>query len=88
MRQETRMRAQLAAMVFLMTNAVVFGAGLVTVLSVPELNGNAGLWIAVVVVASFVLSAPISWAIAPRLRLRYWKQRAAEHPRAAASQHG
>ena len=57
--------------------------GLVAVLSVPALNGNTGLWIVAVVIASFLLAAPASWLIAPRLRLRYWKQREAEHRHAA-----
>lgn len=88
MRAETKMQAQLAAMVFMMTNAVVFGVGLVAVLSVPALNGNTGLWIAAVVIASFLLAAPASWLIAPRLRLRYWKRKAADHHHADAAPHG
>jgi hypothetical protein len=27
------------------------------------------------VVASFAISAPLSWLIAPRLRARYWRKR-------------
>jgi hypothetical protein len=26
-----------------------------------------------VVIASFIVSAPLSWIIAPRLRARYWR---------------
>lgn len=78
MRAQFKMQAQLATLVFMMTNAVVFGVGVITVLSIPATEANAGPWIVGIVVASVVLSAPISWLIAPRLRLRYWKQRAVE----------
>jgi len=80
MSAETKTRAQIAALVFLMTNAVLFGAGLITVLTVPSLNENAGPWIALVVAASFILAAPISWIVAPRLRARYWRHRASVTP--------
>lgn len=83
MRAETKMQAQLAALVFMMTNAVLFGAGIIAVLTIPGLHDQAGPWIAGVVVVSVVLSAPISWLIAPRLRLRYWKRRDAGQRHAA-----
>jgi len=82
------MRLQLAVMVFMMTNAVLFGLGIVAVLSIPESNGDAGPWIATVVIASVAVAAPFSWLIAPRLRLRYWKNKEAEHQHAAGQQHG
>lgn len=68
-------RTQIAALVFSMTNAVLFGAGLIVVLKVPQLNANAGIWIACVVAASLIVAAPFSWLIAPRLRARYWRGR-------------
>jgi len=54
-----------------MTNAVIFGAAINTVLNVPALSTNAYFWIPVVVVASLILAAPIAWLIAPRLQARY-----------------
>ena len=54
-----------------MTNAVIFGAAIITVLNVPALSANAYIWIPVVVVASLVLAAPFAWLIAPRLQARY-----------------
>lgn len=80
MTQEGTTRLQIAALVFTMTNAVLFGAGLITVLAVPALSAHAGLGIALVVAASFIFAAPISWFIAPRLRARYWRRRAATDP--------
>jgi len=66
-------RFQIAAMIFMMVNAVVFCAGIVPVLMIPALANNAFEMIPAVVIASFILSAPLSWFIAPRLRARYWR---------------
>ena len=74
MRRETRTRAGIAALVYAMTNAVVFGAGLITVMTVPALRAHAAIGIPVVVAASLVLAAPLAWWLAPRLRARYWRK--------------
>jgi multidrug efflux pump subunit AcrB len=66
-------RLQIAAMVFMMANAVVFGVGIVPVLMIPSLANNAFETIPAVVIASFLVSAPLSRVIAPRLRARYWR---------------
>jgi len=80
MTRETATRAQIAALVYLMTNGVLFGAGVILVLTWSALNADAGLWISVVVAVSIVLAAPIAWWIAPRMRSRYWRRRmAADH---------
>jgi hypothetical protein len=70
-------RLQIAALVFLMVNAIVFGVGIVTVLMAPALAIHAGRLIPAVIVASFVISAPLSWFIAPRLTARYSRQHSA-----------
>ncbi len=67
-------RFQIAGLVYMMANAVVFGVGLVTVLLVPALSQLAFEMIPAVVIASFVISAPVAWMIAPRLRARYWRE--------------
>jgi hypothetical protein len=66
-------RLQIAAMVFMMVNAVAFGIGIVPVLLIPSLANNAFEAIPAVALASFTVSAPISWFLAPRLRARYWR---------------
>lgn len=76
MHRETKTRAAIAALIYSMTNAVLFGAGLIIVLTVPALSAAAAVWIPAVVAASFILAAPIAWVIAPRLRARYWQRRA------------
>ncbi len=81
MHRETKTRAGIAALIYSMTNAVIFGAGLITVLLLPSLRGEGMISIPAVVVASLILAAPIAWLIAPRLRARYWRRRTAQHPR-------
>lgn len=72
-------RFQIAALLSLMVNAVIFGIGAITVLSVPSLAENAKFWLPVSVAASIVLSPGISWVLAPRLRNRYWQKRQASN---------
>ena len=74
MQGETKTRAGIALLIYSMTNAVIFGASLITVLSLPDLRDQGMVWIPVVVVASLILAAPIAWLVAPRLRVRYWQQ--------------
>src|SRR6188768_3013406 len=49
-----RNRLRIAVLIYSMTNAVVFGAGLITVLNVSALSKNADIWIPVVVVGSLI----------------------------------
>jgi hypothetical protein len=68
-------RFRVAALIFSMTNAVIFGAGLITVLLIPSLAAYATEWIPVVVLGSFLLAAPVAWMLAPRLRARHERRR-------------
>ena len=69
-----RNRRRIAILIYSMVNAVLFGTGLLIVLLMPPLNAHLGLWIPMVVIASFVLAAPIAWLVAPRLQARYDRQ--------------
>jgi hypothetical protein len=82
MTDETWIRVQIAALIYSMTNSVLFGVGLVVVLTLPVLNADAGFWISVLVGTSLVLAAPIAWWMAPRLRARYWRRRTVARTRA------
>ncbi|MBB4063984.1 hypothetical protein [Gellertiella hungarica] len=62
----------LRIIVSMQLNAVLFGAGAITVLSVPALAERAALLLPLVVVASFGLAPFLSKAFFPRLRLRNW----------------
>jgi hypothetical protein len=73
-------RLAIAALCFLMVNAVLFGTGLITIVSFPALYARAKDLLPLVVVASFVIAAPIAWFIAPRLRARYGRERQSREP--------
>ncbi|WP_343314264.1 hypothetical protein AAIB41_03675 [Brucella sp. BE17] len=68
-------RFQITALLSLMVNAVVFGVGAITVLSIPSLAEKAAYLLPVTVGISVVTSPFIAWFIAPRLRNRYWQKR-------------
>lgn len=65
-------RARISLLIYGMVEAVLFGVGVVAVLSFPSLQESWKYLLPGVIVASFVLAAPIAWMIAPRLRARYW----------------
>jgi hypothetical protein len=73
MTRETATRARITALIYSMTNGVLFGVGIILVLTLPALSANSGFWISVVVGVSVILALPIAWWIAPRLRARYWR---------------
>ena len=62
---------RLAVLIYGMTNAVLFGVGIVPVLSIPSLNERAWTLIPIVVVVSLVLAWPIALWVTPRLRARF-----------------
>jgi hypothetical protein len=83
MQSETKTRLRIAALIYSMTNAVIFGAGIITVLNVPGLRSNAWIWIPVMVAASLVLAALAAWLIAPRLRAHYRRRGSGRAPLSA-----
>lgn len=70
-------RLQIAAMVFMMVQAVLFGAGMVVILLTP-IQSDAMEAIPTMIAISVVASAAIAWLISPRLRQRYWRARGAD----------
>ena len=68
-------RFQIASLVYMMTNAVLFGIGIVAVMTIPSLRHHAFDWVWLAVAASFIVAAPVAWVIAPRLRARHWRGR-------------
>jgi len=73
MDNNSRARLRVAALIYCMVNAVVFGVGLIAVVSVPALMFHAFFWIPAVVAGSFVASAPLAWFIAPWMMMRFMK---------------
>ena len=71
MNSDSQARMRVAALIYLIVNAVVFGVGLISVLMTPTLAQHAFFWIPAIIVTSFVLSAPLSWFIAPFMMMRF-----------------
>ena len=70
-------RLQIAALVFMNVQAVLFGAGMLVILLTP-IQSDAMAAIPTMVAVSIVASAVIAWLMAPRLRQRYWRARGAD----------
>jgi hypothetical protein len=70
-------RIQIAAVIYMMVQAVSFGIGTVAVLATPLKDHEMALmpW---VVIVSAAVSIPMAWFIAPRLRARYWNGRSGD----------
>jgi hypothetical protein len=64
----------IAGVIYMMVQAVMFGVGIVLVLATP-LQGLAMKLLPVVVIVSAIASIPISWWMAPRLQVRFWRAR-------------
>ena len=79
MNNDTIARLRVAAIIYAMVSAVVFGIGLIAVLLIPALVQHAFFWIPSVVVGSFALSAPLSWFIAPLMMQRFVRARELHH---------
>jgi len=73
MDNDNRARLRVAALIYCMVNAVVFGIGVLLVVSIPALMSHAFFWIPALVISSFVISAPLSWFIAPWMMMRFIK---------------
>jgi hypothetical protein len=67
-------RLMIAAMIYMMVQAVTFGVGLLIVLLTP-LQDHAMQALPWMIVITLLISAPLAWALAPRLTARYWAHR-------------
>jgi hypothetical protein len=65
-------------MMFMMTQAVLFGAGMLAILLSP-LRDQASFYIPLMIATTMIVAAVISWTMAPRLRLKYWRDRGVDH---------
>jgi len=67
-------RLMIAAMIYMMVQAVAFGVGLLTILLTP-LQDHAMQTLPWMIGLTVLISMPIAWIIAPRLTERYWAHR-------------
>lgn len=70
-------RTAITLLIYGMVQAVIFGAGLLTLLWSP-LKSDSGVLIATIVVFSLVLAAPAAWMITPMMRSRHQRKMAAD----------
>ena len=71
MNNDSRARLRVAALIYCIVNAAVFGVGMIAVLSIPALMSHAFFWVPAVVASSFLISAPLAWFIAPWMMMRF-----------------
>ena len=77
-RRRSVARLQIAAMVFLMVQAILFGAGMVAILLSP-LRDQVSFYMPILIVMTMIVAAVIAWEIAPMVRSRYWRDRGVDH---------
>ena len=75
MNKDVKARLMVAALIYAIVNAVVFGVGMIVVLITPALAQHAFFWVAAVILSSFVISAPLAWFIAPQMMERFMQAR-------------
>ncbi|CAN5395660.1 hypothetical protein BH10PSE10_BH10PSE10_11470 [soil metagenome] len=68
-------RTRLSWLIFGMTNAVLFGAGLVAVLTIKSWSDHAAVLIPCVIIVSFALAFPVAWRLVPWMRARFEPRR-------------
>ena len=73
--ENIRTETYLTAITSMLVNAVLFGIGVVAILSIPQLNEQAKFLLPAWTVLSLVTAPFIARRIAPRMRLRYWQDR-------------
>ena len=69
-------RLRVTGLIYCVVIAVIFGAGVIVILSIPALD--AFFWIPAAVASSFVISAPLAWFIAPWMTMRFIRERSTQ----------
>ncbi|MCW2273826.1 hypothetical protein M2321_001400 [Rhodoblastus acidophilus] len=72
-------RAAIAILIYMMVQAVAFGAGVILVLATP-LASIAMTLMPYVVATTLIASAPLAWWIAPLVRARHERKLNAQDP--------
>lgn len=77
--EKIRTETYLTVIASMMVNAVVFGVGAIAILSIPAIGQYVKFLLPAWIVMSFVVTPFIAFKIAPRMRLRYWRDRDRVH---------
>ena len=75
MTREIGTRTQIALLLYSALNVALFTAGVYVVMLNPSLTDEAGFWIAVIVAASLLITAPFAWCMASCLCGNRWRDK-------------
>jgi len=75
MAREFGTRTQIALLLYSTLNIALFTAGVYIVMLNPSLTEEAGFWIAVIVVAGLLVTAPFAWCMASCLCGDRWRKK-------------
>lgn len=78
------LRGQIALLIYMMVQAVLFGSGVVAMVMIPSWTTHQHITLPVIVVVTFLIAAPLAWFISPRLLARYERRRAARAARSSS----
>ncbi|MCJ8520662.1 pilus assembly protein TadC [Pseudorhizobium tarimense] len=77
--EKIRTETYLTVIASLMVNAVVFGVGAIAILSIPAVEHYVRFLLPAWIAISLVIAPFIAFKIAPRMRLRYWRDQDRVH---------
>lgn len=77
MTREIGLRTQIALLIYTSLNVLLFTVAVYAVMMSVTLNAHAGFWLTAFVAVSLVVTAPLAWALAPRIRPDWQKKVAA-----------
>ena len=68
-------RAAIAFTLYPIVNAVIFGCFAIGVLSLPLMAAHANVFLPAAIETSLIVSIPLAWQLAPRLRAKRIRRR-------------
>ena len=80
MPREIGTRAQIALLLYSTINVALFTVGVYVVMLSPALTENAGYWIALIVGASLLVTAPFAWCLASCMCGDRWTKKIVAKP--------
>jgi hypothetical protein len=82
----TGTRAQIALLFYTTVNIIIFTAAVYVVAIFPTLTPHAGFWLAVIVGAGLVVTAPLAWCVGGCLLPASWRKSILAEPSPRASE--
>jgi hypothetical protein len=79
-------RAPIALLFYTTVNIIIFTAAVYAVAIFPPLGQNAGFWLAVIVGAGLVVTAPLAWCVGGCLLPAAWRKDVLAEPSPLASE--